>query len=95
MALVFWIGGMAGVVFGPIVRHSGYLGFACGGVILVCLLVMKFVGPPPHGFFPRLAITGIMLALVALAAVGHAWSQTLVPATMALGFVLLAWYVRE
>jgi hypothetical protein len=95
MALVFWIGGMAGAVFGPLVRHSAVLGFACGGVILVCLLVMKFVGPPPHGFFPRLAITAIMMAFVGLAASRSAWSTMLVPVTMALGFVLLAWYVRE
>jgi hypothetical protein len=56
---------------------------------------MKLVGPPPRGFFPRLAITGIMVALIGVSAARQAWSPALVAVTMALGFVLLAWYVRE
>ena len=95
MALVFWVGGLAGAVFGDLIRHTSLLAYACGGTILVGLLIMKFVGPPPHGFVPRIAITAVMLAVAVVAATRQAWSAILMPATMALGFVLLGWYVRE
>ena len=63
LALVLWIGGMIGVVFGNGPWESSMFRFACGAVIVVCLLVMKFVGPPPGGFIPRIAMTLGMLIL--------------------------------
>lgn len=56
---------LAGAVFGEILRRFHVLAYACGAVLLVCLLLMKFVGPPPHGFIPRVGIVVVMLALAA------------------------------
>jgi hypothetical protein len=95
VALVLWIGGMTGVVFGNGLWERGMFRFACGAVIVVCLFVMKFVGPPPGGFIPRVAITMAMLVLAVIAATERSFAGALQPIAMALGFVLLFWYVRE
>ena len=62
-ALVVWVGGMIGTSVVP----SHVVAYACGGIILACLLVMKFVGPPPRAFKPRVAIVVLMLAVAAFA----------------------------
>ena len=41
---------LAGALFGAILRQFHLVAYACGAVLLVCLFVMKFLGPPP----PRL-----------------------------------------
>ena len=72
------------------------LTLACGAVIFVGLFAMKFLGPPPPAFVPRVAIVFVMLVLGA----ASAW---LVAAARrhgccrqhGLGFVLLHWYARE
>jgi hypothetical protein len=56
---------MAGALFGEILRQFHLVAYLCGGVIFVCLFVMKFVGPPPLAFVPRAAIVATMLALAA------------------------------
>jgi hypothetical protein len=55
---------------------------------------MKFVGPPPRGFNARVAIVCLML-LIAFAETWGTWGRTPTVITMALGFVLLAWYTHE
>jgi hypothetical protein len=67
----------------------------CGAVILVSLFIMKFVGPPPHGFVPRAALTALMLLLVLAATVFRSAATELMIVNLALGVVLLFWYVRE
>jgi hypothetical protein len=54
---------LAGAVFGEVLRRFHLLAYACGAVILVCLFVIKFVGPPPRSFKLRVAIAVLMLAI--------------------------------
>ena len=53
VALVVWIGAMAGVLFAGVFARPLWLASGCGAVIIICLFVMKFVGPPPRAFVPR------------------------------------------
>ena len=99
-ALVVWLGGLVTIAFvvAPSSENAGRfhaVGFGCGAIVFICLIVLKFVGPPPHDFFPRIGLVALML-LTAIYA--HFWSPlTLVPMSIeiALGFVLLFWYARE
>ncbi len=54
---------LAGAAFGEMLRRFHLLAYVCGGVILLALLVMKFAGPPPHAFLPRIAIVAVMLVI--------------------------------
>jgi len=97
VALVIWLGAMAGDQFGDLLRRVPLIPFACGAVIVIGLFVMKFMGPPPIGFILRAAIAVLMLA-IALAArfvAPRGASLLLTTANIGLGFVLLIWYVRE
>ena len=94
-ALVVWLGGMVTAVFGERLPPFHVVALVCGAVILVSLFVMKFVGPPPHGFIPRAAITALMLVVVASSVRARSVASTLTAINLALGFVLLCWYVRE
>jgi hypothetical protein len=51
----------AGVAFGETLRQFHRLSYACGAVLLVGLFIMKFIGPPPHGFVPRATLAALML----------------------------------
>jgi hypothetical protein len=95
LALVVWIGAMAGVLFADVFARPLWLASACGAVIFVCLFVMKFVGPPPPAFVPRAAITVLMLALVGASIVLRTAPATLLAINLVFGLVLLFWYVRE
>ena len=95
VALVVWIGAMAGVLFPGVFARPLWLASGCGAVIIVCLFVMKFVGPPPRAFVPRAAITALMLLLMAASIVLRTASPTLLTVNLALGLMLLFWYVRE
>jgi hypothetical protein len=55
-------------------------------------LVLKFVGPPPHHVFPRIGIVSVMLLVVIYSGTP---TRTSLMIEIALGFVLLFWYVRE
>ena len=96
-ALVLWLGAMLGARFADLFRRVDLVIYVCGAATVIGLLVMKFVGPPPAGFIPRIAIAVLMLAL----SIGSARvfprevSSTLMTVNIALGFVLLIWYVRE
>jgi Domain of unknown function (DUF4149) len=54
---------LAGSVFGEILRRFHLLAYGCGLLLLACLFVMKFVGPPPSAFVIRVAIVVVMLGL--------------------------------
>jgi hypothetical protein len=94
-ALVLWLALMLDVLWGDVLRQTRMLAAACGGLVLVSLFVMKFVGPPPRGFVPRAAIVGAMLLLLTASAFHHLAATTALTIDAALGFVLLWWYVRE
>ena len=93
-ALVVWLGATLQAAGGDLMRHVHALAFACGGVMLVGLLIMKLVGPPPRAFFIRLTLVVVMLAISTLSGV-RGQSQPAMLATAALGGILLAWYARE
>ena len=95
-ALVIWLGALAGDQFGDL-RRIPLIPFACGAVLVVGLFVMKFMGPPPIGFAVRAGIAVLMLAIALAAAfvAPRSASPLLMTANLGLGFVLLAWYVRE
>jgi hypothetical protein len=96
VALVLWLGALIGARFGDLARRGEPFGYVYGAAILVGLLVMKFVGPPPHGFVARVAVVALMLALAGAASMGSADTRALLTSVnVALGFVLLMWYVRE
>ena len=96
VALVLWLGALIGARFGDLAHRVEPFAYVYGAAILVGLLVMKFVGPPPHGFVARVAVVALMLALVGAASVGGADTRALLTSVnIALGFVLLMWYVRE
>jgi hypothetical protein len=94
-ALVVWLGGMVTAVFGDLLRPFHLVSLACGSIILVSLFIMKFVGPPPHAFVPRAALTALMLLVLGLSAVLRSASSLLLEINLVLGLVLLFWYVRE
>jgi hypothetical protein len=99
-ALVIWLGGLVtlALVIPPSTdnfQRFHLVGYVCGAIVFVCLIVLKFVGPPPHDFCPRIGLTALMLAVALYA---HLWSATsLVPIgiNIVIGFVLLFWYARD
>lgn len=60
---------LAGAVFGEILRRFHLLAYGCGAILLTCLFMMKFIGPPPQAFVTRAAIVAVMLALAAYSGV--------------------------
>jgi hypothetical protein len=95
VALVVWLGGMVTALFGPWVRPLSLVAAACGGVILVGLLAMKFIGPPPSAFFVRAGLTAVMLLFAAGSALYRTAAKEIAAVNLALGLVLLFWYVKE
>jgi hypothetical protein len=93
-ALVVWLGGTLQAAGGDLFRHMTAVAYACGALILVGLFVMKFVGPPPHGFVVRVALAVAMLAITTFTLL-RGPSRAATVATATLGGVLLAWYARE
>jgi hypothetical protein len=99
-ALVVWLGGMVALslVAAPsrgVLQQFDLVAFGCGGLIIVCLLVLKFVGPPPAAFVPRLVLVALMLGVTAGARIVARMSPAPWLVDITLGFVLLFWYVRE
>lgn len=58
---------LAGALFGDILRRFYLLGYACGAVILLSLVIQRLAGAPPKQFVLRAAIVAAMLALSAYA----------------------------
>jgi hypothetical protein len=54
---------IAGALFGELLSRFDLVAYGCGGVVLVGLFVMKFLGPPPTAFVVRAAIAAAMLAI--------------------------------
>jgi hypothetical protein len=99
-ALVVWLGGLVtlSLLTAPSpadLQHFRSVGYACGAVVFICLFVMKFVGPPPRDFFPRLGLVVLMLAVALFGGLRPEASAFLMTVDIVLGFVLLFWYVRE
>ena len=97
VALVVWLGAMLGGQFTGLLGRSDLVGYCCGATIVVGLFVTKFMGPPPRAFAARVAIVVLMLGFAAASTLGasHDVSRMLAVVNIALGFVLLVWYVRE
>jgi hypothetical protein len=96
-ALVFWLGAMTGARFVDLISRAELVGYVCGGAVLAGLVVMKLVGPPPRAFFARAGMAALMLGVAAAATYARNADAAAALATLniALGFVLLLWYVRE
>jgi len=99
-ALVVWLGGL--VTFGLVGMPSGgslgrfqLVGYACGAVIFVCLIVLKFVGPPPRDFFPRIGLVSAMILIALYPRAEPRAASLAMSVNIALGAVLLFWYARE
>jgi hypothetical protein len=97
VALVFWLGAMTAARFGDVFRRIDLVAYTCGAMTILGLFVMKFIGPPPHGFVPRAGVAVLMLVVAVGAAFTPAadTAAALLTLNIALGFVLLTWYVRE
>ncbi len=100
MALVIWLGGMMGARFGGLVGRLDLLGYGCGAAVFAGLFAMKFLGPPPPAFVPRVAIVLLMLGIAVASAtfvprIAPDLANGLSAINIGLGFVLLFWYVRE
>lgn len=96
VALVIWLGAMIDERFGDLFPRAHLIAYACGAATVVGLFVLKFMGPPPMTFVLRAGIAVLMLAIAAGAAFVPAdTSRLLLTVNIALGFVLLTWYVRE
>src|SRR4029453_17951534 len=54
---------LAGALFGEVLRGFHLLAYACGVILLLSLLIIKFVGPPPRAFKVRVSIVTLMLAI--------------------------------
>ena len=99
-ALVIWVGGLVTVrwLLAPASEPAGALslaGYICGGVMLLGLLVLKFVGPPPRAFFLRTALVLLMLAAAAASTFMPQIDDLAATFEIVVGFALLFWYVKE
>jgi uncharacterized membrane protein len=54
---------IAGALFGELLSRFDLLAYTCGGVVLVALFAMKFLGPPPAAFVLRATIVAAMLGI--------------------------------
>jgi hypothetical protein len=101
IALAVWLGGLVapiwltGAVPVEADRDTRLLAYVCGGVLLVSLFVLKFMGPPPHRFTLRAAIVAVMIVLVIYAHAAHVTSVAPTAINIVLALVLLSWYARE
>jgi hypothetical protein len=101
IALAVWVGGMAAPIWlsggipDDMGRQTRALAYVCGGVVLVSLFVMKFVGPPPRRFPLRAIIVALMLLVVVYADVRHVESVAPTAINAVLALLLLSWYARE
>jgi hypothetical protein len=96
-ALVLWLGAMTGARFGELTRRVDMVSYACGAATIVGLFIMKFIGPPPRAFKARAAVAALMIAIAvgSSVAASHTTAAMLMTVNIALGFLVLTWYVRE
>jgi hypothetical protein len=93
-ALVVWLAGMLPQAISDALQ-SPYLSLACGAVVLISLVVLKFVGPPPRAFFVRAGVVVAMLTVAGLASTGRLPGTIAAPVNITFAAVLLLWYVYE
>jgi len=93
-ALVVWLGALQGAVVDAASPHLGGIQVACGIVVILALLTVKFLGPPPRAFSIRLPLAVLMLVLATIDW-RYGTSRLRTIANTALGFGLLVWYARE
>lgn len=93
-ALVLWIGALLHLVAGDLLAAFA-TPLACGVVVLLSLVVIKFVGPPPRAFIPRVAIVALMLITTLGATVAHVAAATAAAVNLGLAAILLVWYLYE
>jgi len=101
IALAVWLGGMVASIWlancapGALSRETRALGYVCGGVVLVSLFMIKFLGPPPRRFPLRAGTVALMLLVALYADYMHVSSVAPTAINMVLALVLLSWYARE
>ena len=95
-ALTLWLSAMLAARFGELLQLPPLM-LALGATTFIGLFAMKFLGPPPPAFVPRVAIVFVMLAIAATSSreVRSGTAAWLLTINIALGFVLLYWYTRE
>ena len=93
-ALVFWLGGTTQALVGDVYARTTLVAMVSGAVVLVCFLIMKFVGPPPPAFLMRSALVIVMLLIAGVSA-QYGPSRAAQALTLAIGLSLLAWYTPE
>ena len=86
--------GVAGAEFDEVLRHFQVVAYACGAVLLASFIVLKLVGPPPRAFLARLGIIVVMIGLALYSGL-YAFSTALMAINVALGLILVGWYVHE
>lgn len=94
VTLVIWIASLLFVVARDALEPAA-TSLVCGGIVLLCLLVMKFVGPPPRAFLPRLMLVSLMVVAAILASLSRVRAATAAEFNVVLAAILLAWYVHE
>ena len=101
MGLAVWVGGSVATFWlaqaapdDPVLRMRG-LGSLCGGVMIVALVVIKFVGPPPRHFLLRATIAALMLLVAVYADAAAVRSMAPAAINLLLGLTLLSWYAGE
>lgn len=82
---------LAGAVFGTVLDRFQWVAYACAGIALVTLTIMRVLGPKPRGFAARSGIVVLMLASSLYAgfvvyrqvdAVQHEIGMTVSPSTL-------------
>lgn len=74
---------LAGAIFGETLRRFHLLSYACGGVLLVTMLMRAVLGPRPRRFAIRAALAFVMLAATAYS--GLVVSEQIARAQAAIG----------
>jgi hypothetical protein len=96
-ALVTWLGGMVALALltsppAEVLAQFHTAGLACGAIAVVGLMVLKFVGPPPRDFVPRIGLLVVMLLVTLYFGTR---SRTSLLVDIVLGSALLSWYAKE
>ncbi|MCC7418441.1 MAG: hypothetical protein IT176_14990 [Acidobacteria bacterium] len=74
---------LASAAAGAVLERFHLVEYACGAIVLVSLFAIKFIGPAPRGFIPRIAIAFVMLVLAAVSGVPVARAMARVQARAA------------
>jgi hypothetical protein len=101
IALAVWLGGMVAPIWltnsvpCDLSRETRTLGYVCGGLVLVSLFMIKFLGPPPRRFPLRAGTVALMLLVNMYADFMHVESAAPTAINVVLALVLFSWYARE